>query len=255
MGGRPLTALNIVCFPDQEYPLTVLDTILQGGADKLQEAGCALMGGHSVQDQELKYGAAITGIVHPDRIATNAKSRPGDRLILTKPLGTGIVTTGVKFDRCNVRDEEEVASVMAELNQAAGQVMVQQGIQACTDITGFGLAGHGYEMAQASGVSMRLQASELPILAKAHELAAQGVETMGWYRNREYVGDRLHFSAELAEPWQRLAAEAETSGGLLMSVPADKAEATLSELHAVGVGAARIIGQVETEPAGHVWVE
>lgn len=254
MGGTPLTALNIVCFPAQEYPLEVLEAILQGSAMKFQEAGCVVVGGHSIQDAELKYGAAVTGVVHPEQMVTNAGARPGDRLILTKRLGTGIVTTGIKRGMCSSALEEEVSRAMAELNRAASQVMLRHRVHACTDITGFGLVGHAYEMARASGVALHLQAQSLPLFPEALALAEEKVGTRGWKGNRAYVGENLHWAPDLTEPWQRIATEAETSGGLLMAIPEEEAEAALAELHQAGVVHARIVGWVEAEPAGHVFV-
>lgn len=261
MGGKPILALNIMAFPLNDLPYQVLADILRGGADKVVEAGAILVGGHSIQDKEPKYGLAVTGVAHPSEIWTNAGAKPGDALILTKPLGIGIITTALR----KKKDQEgnvildnivppEVAQsaydVMLELNAKAAQTAKAFQIHACTDITGFGMLGHTWEMAKSSDVAMELWASRIPVLAGARELASQGYIAGGNYNNLEYLQDKVEFAPEVAILEQHILADPITSGGLLFAVPKEKAEALVTELHQAGVVNAVIVGEVKAGKPG-----
>lgn len=238
MGGEPLTALNVLCW-DPELPAEVLHEILRGGLDKVREAGALLVGGHSVTDDEVKYGLAVTGVVHPDRIWRNSGARPGDVLVLTKPLGTGIVTTAAKSDACPPATFEEAVRQMSTLNRAARDAARPLEVHAATDVTGFGLAGHAWEMAAASDVSLRFRADRLPLLPGVLALARAGHLTRGDRDNRPYVR-RLAMDGVSAE-LQSVFVDPQTSGGLLFALPAAEA----ARLAAVGV----VVGDVGPGPA------
>lgn len=253
MGGRPLTAMNIVCFPSAKLDLSVLGEILKGGADKLAEAGAVLVGGHSIDDEEPKYGLAVTGIVHPERVITNCGARPGDKLILTKPLGTGILATALKAELVGKETEKLMGYWMALLNRDAAEVMVEVGANACTDITGFGLLGHCLELAQGSRVDVVLYTREIPVFPQVLDFAGMGLIPAGAYRNREHAKGKVKFAPGVSEAWQDLLFDPQTSGGLLISVPSEKATELLERLHERGVEAARVIGEV-TEGEGQIQV-
>ena len=253
MGGEPKTAMNIVCFPQDSLDKTVLAEIIQGGAEKVREAGAALVGGHSVADDEIKYGLAVTGVVHPQRVVRNVGAQVGDVLILTKPLGTGIVTTALK--RHHLHDTEYAAAVdsMLSLNRTASHVMACYTVHACTDVTGFSLIGHGYEMARGSGVSLRLRAAHFPVLPGALRLASEGYMTGGCKRNRNYLADKVRVSPQLNAQLDEVAFDPQTSGGLLMAVPESEASACVQALKNAGTPAAAVIGEVV--PRAEPWVE
>lgn len=216
MGGEPKVALNIVAWPNCVNP-EILGRILAGGAEKVKEAGAVLAGGHSIQDDVPKYGLSVTGFVHPRRMYTNCGARPGDVLFLTKPLGTGLVNTAVKAGMASKEAEREVAQVMTELNRKAAECLRRFGVHACTDVTGFGLAGHGAEMGAGSGVTLELSLSRLPVQKEAVECARMGLVPEGSYRNREFLRDRVLVRAEPA--WAAdLLFDPQTSGGLLVSL-------------------------------------
>lgn len=243
MGGRPVTALNIVGFPDQELPIELLSEILRGGADKVTEAGAVIVGGHSVRDAEVKYGLAVTGIVDPRKYITNRGARPGDRLILTKPIGSGTLTTAAKKELIAPEALAEAIAVMTTLNAAAGAAMVVHGASAATDITGFGLLGHAFELASASGVSITFRAAAVPLMGQSLELARGGCLTRTHKATIAYLGTALH--ADGVEPaLVGLLADAQTSGGLLIAIAAERAAALLGALRTAGVNAAEI-GMVE----------
>ncbi len=248
MGGRPLTAMNLVAFPSKKVDTAVLGEILRGGAQKILEAGAVLVGGHSIEDDEPKYGLAVTGVIHPDRIITNCAARPGDKLVLTKPLGTGIITTAIKAGMASPDLEGEVSRWMATLNREAAAAMVAAGAHACTDITGFGLLGHGLEMARGSGVNLVFHAGSLPILPGAREFAAMGLVPGGAYNNRHYVEDRVDIDAGVPEDLRDVLYDPQTSGGLLIAIPPDRVDDLLADLNRRGVTAARVVGEVEPGP-------
>lgn len=243
MGGRPLTAMNVVCFPTKKVDVEVLGEILRGGAEKIIEAGAVLVGGHSIEDEEPKYGLAVTGIAHPDRIVTNSGARPGDKLVLTKPLGTGILATALKADMAGRETEEEMVRWMAMLNRDAAAAMMEVGVHACTDITGFGLLGHCLELAQGSGVDVILESGEIPLLPGVLDLAAMGLVPGGAYNNRRYMEGKVRFEGRVKEALQDVLFDPQTSGGLLMAVAPEKVSPLLSELQRRGVGTARVIGE------------
>ena len=244
MGGRPLTALNIVCYPSQTVSKEALQAMLAGGLDKIHEAGALLVGGHSVDDTELKYGLSVTGVVHPQRVLTNAGARAGDRLILTKPLGTGIIATAMKGRVASPEAEAQAAAVMTTLNRAAAECLEGFAVHAVTDITGFGLLGHALEMATGSKVEMTLFASQVPVLDAAREYAAMGLVPAGTFANRNFCQNMLHISPGMDAVTLDLLADAQTNGGLFIAVAGEQAEDLLACLHERGVAAAAIIGEV-----------
>ena len=246
MGGKPLLGLNIVGFP-LELPKDILSDILRGGQAKAQEAGCLIIGGHTVDDQEPKYGLAAVGLVEPGKEVTVAGAKPGDRLVLTKPLGTGIITTAGKQERVSPGVMEAAVAVMSTLNRAASEAMVKVGVNACTDITGFGLIGHLNNMMEASGTEARLLLSEIPVIPGVRELLDQGVAPGGTHRNLDGVGSRVSWHQDVSENSRLLLCDAQTSGGLLISVPEEKTDALLKELEAAGVEGAQVIGELLTD--------
>ena len=252
MGGEPRTALNIACFPSKDVPLEVLTDILRGGLAKAEEAGVVVVGGHTVTDEEIKFGMAVTGVVHPDRILRNVGARPGDVLVLTKPLGTGIVATAIK--RRGVHGGEEAVAIasMAALNAAAARVLRATEVHACTDVTGFGLLGHAYEMAHGSCVRLVLDASHLPLLPGVERLVAAGYLTGGCQRNRDWLADKVDVSARVPPHLAEVAWDPQTSGGLLAAVPSSVLAQLLDALGAAGVIAAAV-GRVEPRDRGP-WV-
>ena len=252
MGGKPLTAMNIVAFPIGCLPAEVLGDILRGGQDKVIEAGAVIVGGHSIEDSEPKYGLSVTGIVHPDEILTNAGAQPGDLLILTKAIGTGVLSTAAKAD---LFPEGVAAAVdsMAALNRTAAEVALQYKVHACTDITGFGLLGHVYEMASGSGVSIKLQSASIPLLPDAAAAAAMGLVPGGAYTNREYF-KTVTIDSSVPVYIQDLCFDPQTSGGLLFSVPADRANELLQKLQQAGIKQAAIIGEVIQGGRGDIYV-
>lgn len=246
MGGRPLTAMNIITYPAKSGDLKTLARILAGGADKVKEAGALIVGGHSVEDPEPKYGLAVTGIAHPDRIYRNSTAQPGDRLILTKRLGTGVVATAVKANLAPPDLKEQAASQMAELNRTASETMQETGAHACTDVTGFGLLGHAFEMAKGSGVGIIFESSRLPLLPGVQELAAMGLLPGGAHSNRAYLGDAVSFDERVPLAVQDLMYDPQTSGGLLIAIDGRKAPELLDRLKQRGVSAVDI-GRVEAD--------
>ncbi len=247
MGGKPLTAMNIVCFPSKKLPLEMLAEILKGGFDKVAEAGALMLGGHSVEDDEPKYGLSVTGIVHPDKIKTNSAAKVGDKLVLTKPLGTGVISTALKGEVITQDQAKHALIIMAQLNSSAAELSQDYNVNACTDITGFGFLGHAYEMAAASKVGMNLYYSHIPFLDSAKELAAEGMVPGGAYRNRDYLKKCVEISSSISELESILLFDPQTSGGLLMSVPAQLTENLIIELNKRGI-TADIVGEVIDNP-------
>jgi len=253
MGGVPRTALNIAGFPRSKLPLEVLGEILRGGGEKCAEAGVAVIGGHTLDDPEPKFGLSVTGFVHPDRVVTNAAARPGDRLVLTKPLGLGVITTGIKQERTTRSAIDEAIRVMAALNRAAGQAMADVGASAATDITGFGLLGHLHEMTRASGVRARILLSAVPILEEAWGLARAGIVPGGTQRNRAALAGAVIWEG-IDEDGQILLCDAQTSGGLLIAVPGDRLARLVQALRAGGALASEVVGEITGEGAGEITV-
>ncbi len=250
MGGRPLTALNIVCYPSKTVPKEALKAILAGGLDKVHEAGALLVGGHSVDDTELKYGLSVTGVVHPQRVLTNAGARVGDRLILTKPLGTGIIATAMKGRAASPEAEAQAVAVMTALNRAAAESLEGFAVHAVTDITGFGLLGHALGMATGSKVELTLYASLVPVIAAARDYAAMGLVPAGTFANRNFCAKHLHAAPDIDAVTLDILADAQTNGGLCIAVAGDEADALLARLHDRGVTAAAIIGAVTASGKG-----
>ncbi len=255
MGGKPLTAMNIVCFPTELLDISVLKDILRGGVDKMREAGVVLVGGHSIDDAELKYGLAVTGTVHPERLVTNAGAKAGDKLILTKPLGTGIINTAVKARAVDEGTIARLTQCMATLNDKASGLMMEVGVHACTDITGFGLLGHTVQLAQNSQVGINLQFTAIPFFPEAGELAKRGFCPAGLQRNREFYAPAVKINKELPDYRQDILFDPQTSGGLLICLSPGGAERLLSRLRQAGVEDAVIIGEAVSEPRGVVTVK
>ncbi len=254
MGAQPLLALNILAYPQGRLPAEVVGEIVRGGLEKMQEAGVVVAGGHSLDDPQPKFGYAVTGLVHPERVVTNAGARPGDRLVLTKPLGIGVITTGIKQQRASPEAVEAATRVMLELNRAASEAMVQVGVHACTDVTGYGLVGHLGEMARASGVDVRLYASRVPVLEEAWPLVRERVFPGGTHRNRRAAAKFARWAAGVSEEYQMLLCDPQTSGGLLIAVSADRGELLRQALAARGVPRAPEVGEVVGPGVGRVEV-
>ena len=243
MGGVPLTAMNIVGFPDKDVPAEVLEAILRGGQERVSEAGAVIVGGHSVRDAEIKYGLSITGRIDPQRIITNGGAKPGDRLVLTKPIGSGTLTSAAKSGKIEQSDLAEAIEVMIHLNRSGRDAMVEVGASAATDITGFGLVGHAFEMADAGGVALEIQASAVPLMQRALALAGRGVLTRAYKGTRSHLGEQLSVG-DVDPVLVNLLCDAQTSGGLLISVAADRVAALTALLQKNGAPCAAIIGQV-----------
>lgn len=254
MGGKPLTALNIVCFPVKSLDISILKAILKGGVDKMREAGVILLGGHSVDDDELKYGLAVTGTIHPNRLVTNCGAKPGDKLVLTKPLGTGIVSTAIKANEADKETITKVTKVMAMLNKDACELMQEVGVHACTDITGFGFVGHACQLADNSQVCIKVEAARLPIFEEVEGFINKGFCPGGLYRNRDFYGNKVEFLGNVPEFLKDVLFDPQTSGGLLISLPAEAAAALIEKLERAGVVGAAIIGEVVSEPIGKILV-
>jgi len=254
MGGIPLTAMNIVCFPIQTMDISILREILKGGLDKMREAGVTLVGGHSVEDPELKYGLSVTGRIHPSVVLTNVGAKAGDRLILTKPLGTGIINTAIKGGLATDESVESVTECMVRLNREASEVMQKIGANACTDITGFGLIGHALEMIRDTGKGMIIDASSVPLLPGAVDFAEMGLVPGGTYRNREFTISRTDIDPKLSPYVTDILFDPQTSGGLLIAVAEDRAEEMVEELKKAGIDEATIIGKIVDEPGERIVV-
>jgi selenide,water dikinase len=254
MGGTPVTALNLTCYPDDRLGLDWLGRILAGGAERCAAAGCTVVGGHTVRDAEIKFGLAVTGTIHPDRILTNATAKPGDLLVLTKPLGTGFVTTAAKRKKCPLALLKAACDSMVALNKGGCEAMLAVGVSAATDVTGFGLAGHGLEMAQGSNVTLALDLAKLPLLAGVESLDVARHRTRASATNREYTDPHAAFHGTPNPFRLEFFYDAQTSGGLLISVPADKADALVKELLARGTPAAAVIGEVRPFAGKHLVV-
>ena len=230
MGGRPVVALNIAGFPEKKLPPEVLREIIRGGADVARAAGVSIVGGHTVNDPEVKYGLAVVGMIDPRRIVRNGGARVGDRLVLSKPIGTGVLATRLKAGALSPEATKRLIDVMATLNREASELMLQHDVHACTDITGFGLAGHANEMAEGSGVTIVLRAADIPFMEGAYDAAAQGYLTGGGNATRKFLANAVRLAPALDEPTQALLFDAQTSGGLLMAVPAGEADSLLAKL-------------------------
>jgi selenide,water dikinase len=254
MGGRPLTALSIVGFPIHILPGEVLSEILRGGMSVLQEAGAALVGGHSLDDEEIKAGFAVTGLVARDRLTANRGAQPGDELILTKPLGTGIITLATQLGRASDAARAAAVASMTTLNKAAAEIMARHGARACTDVTGFGLLGHLARMVCESGVTAEIHADMLPLFPEVLEYADAGFFSGANERNAEYSAAITEIAADVPAPLRALLYDAQTSGGLLIALPADRADDAWAEMHKAGLRQAAIIGRVTAKSGGRIRV-
>jgi selenide,water dikinase len=255
MGGVPKTAMNLVAFPIKDMDMSVLRQILQGGLDKMREAEVVLVGGHSVEDKELKYGLSVTGFIHPDRILTKKGLKTGDRLILTKPLGTGIINTAIKGGLASREIIETVTRLMATLNRDAAEIMKDYPVHACTDITGFGLLGHIAEMIIDTEFSVRLTSKTIPIIPETLEYAGMGLVPAGTYNNREFRECMVDFTPSVDRLLQDILFDPQTSGGLLMCVDEESADELLDTLKEKGMADAAIIGEVLAEPKERILVD
>jgi selenide,water dikinase len=253
MGAQPKTALNIVAFPTGDLALEVLTRILRGGAERVRTSGAVVIGGHSIIDRELKFGMAVTGIVHPDRVIRNVGIRPGDALVLTKSLGTGIVTTALKMRKARPATVRAAVASMVELNSTASTVMLTFPVHACSDVTGYGVLGHALEMARGSAVTVMLESARLPILPGARQLAEEGWLTGGSKRNRTYLKGKVTIARSVPQDLEEVAYDPQTSGGLLIALPGTHANRLVDTLRTQGVKSAAIIGHATTRRGA--WVK
>jgi len=254
MGGKPLTALNLVMFPTKKLEPSILREILRGGCDKVSEAGASIAGGHSVDDNEPKYGLAVTGVIHPDHILTNCGAKVGDTLILTKPLGTGVLFNACRSKKLPWRDLEPILSQVASLNKAAIEIGLNFDIHACTDITGFGIVGHALEMAKGSGVQINLFYEKLPLYPNALHMYRRGETTGSNKANRKLAEGSYKKIRDLSRGEEELLFDPQTSGGLLFSIPSQKADHLIKELKKTGVEAAALVGEVVAGNQSSIWV-
>jgi selenide,water dikinase len=242
MGGEPKTCMNIVCFPKGKMEISILGEILKGGADKVKESGAVIIGGHSIIDEEIKYGLAVTGVIHPDKIFRNVGVQEGDALILTKALGTGIISTALKKGKASEESVNEAVASMTTLNAAASSVARKHKVHAISDITGYGILGHAQEMASGSSVTLVIESSKLPLLKSAVRLAEKGYLTGGCKRNKDYLDDKMAIDKSIREGLVEVALDPQTSGGLLIAIAKRHAAKLVDELHAAGVAAACEVG-------------
>ncbi len=254
MGGTPKTAMNLVAFPAKEMSLDILRQIIQGGIDKLKEAGVVLIGGHSITDKELKYGLSVTGFVHPERVLVKRNLRPHDRLVLTKPLGVGIINTAIKAGMASEELTRKITSQMAALNRDAAEVMSDFEVSACTDVTGFGLLGHLAEMVCGSGLSARVWSDQTPMIREALDFADMGLIPAGAHDNRQFRASMLVFDASVARSRRDVLVDPQTSGGLLIVVNTDQASELVAALHQVGVDSAACMGEIVNRSEEKIWV-
>lgn len=255
MGGVPVTAMNIICFPINTMKIDILRQILLGGLDKMREAGVLLVGGHSVEDDELKYGLSVTGTVHPERVLLNRGARAGDALILTKPLGTGIINTALKGNVAGDELVEKSIQCMMQLNKKAADLMTQfPSVHACTDVTGFGLLGHASEMIEGSDVGMMIRSSSVPVFHEVREFVEMGIIPGGLNRNRKFRMKMVDVGPGCPEWLVDVFFDPQTSGGLLISLPSEEAEVLVARMHDNGLDDAALIGDIVAEPKGKIIV-
>jgi len=254
MGGKPLTALNLVMFPTKKLDMSILKEILRGGCDKVSEAGASIAGGHSVDDNEPKYGLAVTGVVHPDRILTNCGAKEGDALILTKPLGTGVLFNACRSKKLPWRDLKVILPEVASLNKKAIEIALNFDIHACTDITGFGIIGHSLEMAKGSGVQINLFYDKLPFYPNALHRYRRGETTGSNIANRKMAEGFFKKIRELSREEEELLFDPQTSGGLLLSVPSTEADRLITELKKAGIKTAARVGEVVASPQPCIYI-
>jgi selenide,water dikinase len=243
MGGTPITAMAITCFPKKGLDFAILGEIMRGGLSILTENGVALVGGHSVDSEQIMFGYSVTGLIHPDQVAANAGARPGDALILTKPIGTGVISTGIKFGKADAATAQASTATMLTAGRKAAEAMREFGVRGATDITGFGLLGHAWELAKASRATIEIIASRVPLIHGAMEMARRKMLTKGDKVNREYVGDDITISGDIGKEMTSLLYDPQTAGGMLISIAGERADSMLARLHETYVDAA-IIGRV-----------
>ncbi len=248
MGGKPVTAMNIVCFPINSQEISTLSEILRGGLDKMKEAETILLGGHSVSDEELKYGLSVTGIIHPSQILRRNSPRSGDKLILTKPIGTGIVATAIKGGVADAKAIEPAVRSMTTLNKKAAELMRMADVHACTDVTGFSLMGHSYGMIANSQMGIEINISTIPIFAAAKEFAGMGLVPGGTRRNMEYYSSHIEQACEINDEIRDILFDPQTSGGLLISVSSDSANELVKKMHRSKLTDAAVIGRITDDP-------
>jgi selenide, water dikinase len=255
MGGKPITAMNIVCFPIKTMDKSVLREVLRGGLDKMREAGVLLVGGHSVEDDEIKYGLSVTGTIHPDKVLFNSGAKPGDSLILTKPLGTGIVSTAIKGGEDDKVLVEKAITSMTKLNKKASELMIANGgIHSCTDITGFGLLGHACEMIEGENVGLRINSAAVPIFAGVQELVKSGFVPGGLYRNKDFRLKQIEQKDTCPDWILDVLFDPQTAGGLFFSVSAKEAPHLIKKMHQSGIADAAIVGEVLSDNSGKIVV-
>jgi selenide, water dikinase len=254
MGGKPITAMNIVCYPIKKFSLDILTQILQGGLSILEEAEVQLLGGHTVEDDELKYGLSVTGVVHPDKVLRNVGLKPGDSLILTKALGTGIIGTALKAGQAKVEHMAAFAQSMTTLNRKASQIAQKYDIHACTDVTGFGLIGHLTEMLSTDMLQITINSKELPLLQGALDYASTGLIPGGLYKNRDFIGNRCSIDTAVKRELADIVFDPQTSGGLLIALSENDAPALLAELKSNSIDKAGIIASVKEAKEGKIVV-
>jgi selenide,water dikinase len=254
MGGKPLTALNLVGFPDQKLPVEVLADILRGAADKAKEAGIAIIGGHSIKAEEPIFGLSVVGTVHPRKVMSNAGAKPGDVLVLTKPIGLGIITTAAKNGEDRLGAIAEAISLMATLNRVAAEVLDRFVVHALTDITGFGLLGHLRNITAASAVTAHIWADAVPVIPAARTYVESGIAPGGTHANWRFLADWVTYAADVSKETQLLLCDAQTSGGLLASVPASMVDEIVKALRDAGAPTAAVIGQIESGDRGRIMV-
>jgi selenide,water dikinase len=251
----PVLAMNIICFPGKGMDIAILQEILKGGYDKMAEAGVLLVGGHSVDDPEIKYGLSVTGTVHPDKILKNVGGLPGDAVILTKPLGCGIISTAIKADMASKGAEDKAVRSMKTLNRRSAEIMAGFPVHACTDVTGFGLLGHACEMVEKTDIGMCIYASKVPLFAEVLEYARMGLIPGGAYRNRDFRLKMVDIQDGISDECAITLFDPQTSGGLLIVLPDGEADELVSQLHAGGVEAAAVIGVITDEHPGRIVVK
>ncbi|XWX60281.1 selenide [Desulfitobacterium sp. AusDCA] len=254
MGAKPLTVMNMVAFPVNKLDKSVLAQILQGGYEKIKEAGAILVGGHSIDDQEPKFGLSVTGVVHPQKVLSNSGAEPGDYLVLTKPLGIGIVTTGIKYSVVSPENKEEAIRIMAELNKSASEAAIEVSVNALTDITGFGLLGHLHEMMKGSGVQAQIKVQKIPVLEATWECIKKEAVPGGAFANQRFLMDKVDFAGDISDEQKLVLCDPQTSGGLLISVSEERLQKLLEALNMRKTLAAAVIGRVEAGEPGLIKV-
>lgn len=255
MGGKPLTAMNIVCFPIKTMDISVLREVLRGGLDKMREAGVLLVGGHSVEDNEIKYGLSVTGLIHPDKVLFNRGAKAGDSLILTKPLGTGIISTAIKVKEATLQLVAKAISCMTQLNKKTSELIIAAGnIHACTDITGFGFLGHACEMIEGGNVGLRINSAAVPVFEGLRQLVETGLVPGGLYRNKNFRINQVEKEQTCPDWLFDVLFDPQTAGGLFFSLPDKQAHALVKKMHAAGIIDAAVVGEVVTDHPGKIFI-